>query len=137
VRFMGRREHRLRARMTIDCHETAVQIDVLRPRAGPVASRVTLAGHRLIRGGGEWRTRMAARRRPSVSGIDRRASTADLVTSSIAASSNSRIAGQRARTRPGRAGPCRGSSCFSPLVNPRCDGASADAWLAESNGPTN
>jgi len=25
-----------------------VQIDVLRPRAGPVASRVTLAGHRLI-----------------------------------------------------------------------------------------
>jgi len=54
---MGSREHRLRARMTIDCHETAVQIDVLRPRAGPVASRVTLAGHRLIRGGGEWRTR--------------------------------------------------------------------------------
>jgi hypothetical protein len=48
---MGSREHRLRARMTIDCHETAVQIDVLRPRAGPVASRVTLAGHRLIRGG--------------------------------------------------------------------------------------
>ncbi len=54
---MGSREHRLRARMTIDCQETAAQIDVLRPRAGPVASRVTLAGHRLIRGGGEWRTR--------------------------------------------------------------------------------